>query len=191
MIIVAQTMVLTCAVCGLLMFIYINLFSYRRLRRQERQLDRADDRIDRVQAEASTAMVVSGMNGAFGQEALFYLYQEQVRRFIDAKIDIMRSSAETQNRILLMQAEVVRNSSAQPSGPMLLEASPSGEMLPATIPQSSSPRPEIMMLSEQMRTARAETDRHLAAIDEQMRSLPGPSIDHWVAAQNEGYSQRP
>ena len=39
------------------------------------------------------------------QEMLYYMYQDQLRRFIDAKIDIMKSSIDTQNKILLMQAK--------------------------------------------------------------------------------------
>lgn len=181
LLIVAQAMVLICAVCGLSLFLYVHVFSFRRLRRQERTFNREDARADRevVTAQAGTQLAVAGGGlGAPTQEALFYLYHEQVRRFIDAKIDIMRSAAETQNRIMLIQAEVVRDGGGEPA-PMMLEARSDGGCEVAMPARRSA----AALLDEQLRAARGETERHLSAIDQQIRTLPGPSLDHWVAAQ--------
>jgi len=179
--IVAQTMVLICAVCGLLMFIYIHVFSYRRLHRAERRMNRDDAREDRelANAQPQSQAVMLAMPAGASQEALFYLYHEQVRRFIDAKIDIMRNAAETQNRILLIQAEAMKNGAMEP-GPLLLEARSGDGEYEVAVPARQG---NVSMLSEQLRTARSETERHLSEIDQQIRSLPGPSLDQWVMAQ--------
>jgi len=179
--IVAQTMVLICAVCGLALFLYVHAFSYRRLRHQERSLDREDTRSDRADAAArpGTQLAIDAAPlGAPTRDALFYLYHEQVRRFLDAKIDIMRSAAETQNRILLMQAEVVRDTGKEATPPML-EMRPGGDCELAIPPR----RDGAALLGDQLSAARRETERHLSEIDRQIRALPGPSLDRWVAAQ--------
>ncbi|MEI6559761.1 MAG: hypothetical protein WCO00_15260 [Rhodospirillaceae bacterium] len=187
MLIVAQTMVLTCAACGLVMFLYIHLFTFRRLRHQERRFDRDEARADRelgAAAEPGTQLAVAGMMPAQTEAAMFYLYQEQVRRFIDAKIDIMRNAAETQNRIMVIQAETLRNTASRPALQTIdidLDGSQIADgptMLPAR-------REEAFPLSDQLRAARAETERHLAEIDQQIRSLPGPSLNQWVNALDE------
>lgn len=180
MLIVAQTMVLICAVCGLLMFLYIHVFSFRRLRRQERRMNREDARDDRASAavEPQAQTVVPALSAGASQEALFNLYHEQVRRFIDAKIDIMRSAAETQNRILVIQAEAIRDGAVEPA-PLLLEAGADGSCAVA-VPVA---RHGVSRLSEQLHLARRETEHHLSEIDQQIRSLPGPSLDQWVTAQ--------
>ena len=184
MLIVAQTMVLTCAACGLLMFLYIHLFSFRRLRHHERRIDRdeawADRSLAQGEAKAGTQLAPVGMAPEQAEAALFYLYQEQVRRFIDAKIDIMRSAVETQNRIMVIQAETVRNAAALPA-PHLIEIDAEGAAsLPALL-REREPAP----LADQLHTVRAEAERHLAEIDQQIRALPGPSLGQWTAALEE------
>ncbi len=179
-------MVLVCAACGLTLFVYIHVFSYRRLRHQDRHLDREEARADRAMMalpEATTQPAVVGMAPAQAEAALFYLYQEQVRRFIDAKIDIMRSAAETQNRILVIQAETVRNAAALPAphmpSPHMIEINGDGSAaLPARLTEAAP-------MVEQLHTVRTETERHLAEIDQQIRSLPGPSLTQWTTALNE------
>jgi len=176
--IVAQTMVLICAACGLTMFLYVHLFSYRRLRRQERRLDRDEARSDRETAaapEPGCQLAAVGMAPAQAEAALFYLYQEQVRRFIDAKIDIMRSAAEAQNRILVIQAETAREAAAHPAPPTFDIDADGAATLPA---RREGPAPFF----DQLRVVRAETERHLADIDDQIRALPGPSLNQWAAA---------
>ncbi len=191
MIVVAQTMFLVVAACGLMMFLYIHLFSYRRLRHHERRLDRDDARADRQMAgppEPGTQLAAIGMAPAQAEAALFYLYQEQVRRFIDAKIDIMRSAAETQNRIMVIQAETVRNAAALPGPHMIthlaartLDISADGDIDVDRAEMVPTVRANAQPLTEQLCTVRSETERHLAEIDEQIRALPGPSLQQWAA----------
>ena len=181
MLVIAQGMVLICASCGLLMYLYIHVFSFRRLRHQERRLDRDESRLDRemaVSSETGSKLTAVGMAPAQTEAALFYLYQEQLRRFIDAKIDIMRSSAETQNRIMVIEAETVRNAAGRLPPPQIDIDQNGNAVLPVV-------REEVRPLSDKLHTVRTETERHLAEIDEQMRSLPGPSLNQWTAALNE------
>ena len=187
MLIVAQTMVLSCAAVGLLMFLYIHLFSFRRLRHHERRIDRDEARADRDLAatpEPGTQLASVGMAPAQSEAALFYLYQEQVRRFIDAKIDIMRSAVETQNRIMVIEAETVRNAAALPAPPTI-EIAANGELAREHALIVPARRSASSLLADQLRMVRNETERHLAEIDQQIRALPGPSLDHWAAALEE------
>ncbi|MEI7607022.1 MAG: hypothetical protein WCJ64_06530 [Rhodospirillaceae bacterium] len=185
MLVVAQTMVLVCAGCGLMMFLYVHLFSYRRLRRQEHRLDRDEARADRAEAavpEPGTALAAPGLAPAQTEAALFCLYQEQVRRFIDAKIDIMRAAADTQNRLVLIHAETERE--AVRRGGTIIDIVPEegpvggGTLLPAR-------REQTIGVFDQLRTVRSETERHLAEIDQQIRALPGPSLHQWAVAMDE------
>ena len=141
-------------------------------------------------AESAPRVALSGPDSTRNQEALFYLYEEQVRRFIDAKIAIMRTSAETQNRILLMQAEVGIGISS-PHAPLLLESALRNgrDAHPVNVPavcqndadQGNAGRDELgLQLAQQAQNVRSETKRHLAEIERQMRSIPGASIDQWV-----------
>ena len=192
MLVIAQSMVLICAVCGLAMYLYIHVFSFRRLRHQERRFGREDANEARANAKADTetqvAVITAG--AGYGRDALFYLYQEQIRRFIDAKIDILRASAETQNRILLMEAEAIRDGVALPPPcrfePATITATNDTDtdvvvMVPVPFPAPAPQEPSL--LSERFQAVRRETERNLAEIDQQIRSLPGPSLDHWVMAE--------
>ncbi len=183
MLIVAQSMALTCAGCGLLMFIYIHFFSYRRLRYQGRHMECDEARNNRqmeVASDPGQQIALVGMAPAQADAALFYLYQEQVRRFIDAKIDILRNAAETQNRILVIQAETVRNASLQSGSPMIEIDTKCDAMLPAV-------HREVSSLFNQFHEVRGNVERNLADIDEQIRSLPGPSLSQWASSQGEDY----
>ena len=172
-----------------MMFLYVHLFSYRRLRRQEHRLDRDEARADRAEAavpEPGTALAAPGLAPAQTEAVLFCLYQEQVRRFIDAKIDIMRAAADTQNRLVLIHAETERE--AVRRGGTIIDLEPEAldpEGAPLRSALLPARREQTAGVFDQLRTVRSETERHLAEIDQQIRALPGPSLHQWAAAMDE------
>lgn len=210
MVTISQSLVVISCLCGILFFIYVNFFSYARLQLDKRRMIREANEEERraVEADRQAALpALPAFNREQAEESMYYLYQEQVRRLIDAKIDILRSMSDTQNRIALMQAEVARNTSqrdllmvqSRVAGQEVLslpEPAAEGEYADdhrdAEVLQGGSvvvfkPRERAMnSLIEQQKLAREEAERRLAMIDEQMRSLPGASLDRWVASQSSG-----
>jgi len=116
----AQVLILLAIAVGLIGFMFMQYFTYRGLRRDAKQaeLKRQNPRlvdvhqtshgqiIDRLsdrQEETVPSEDHSGKN-----QALYYLHQEQMRRLMDAKLEMIRSTIETQNKISLLKAEVAR-----------------------------------------------------------------------------------
>ncbi len=199
-IIVAQGVLLLGSVVGLVLFVYANLFIFKRLLGFDKRISR-QEAISLAampaapQTAVSTQVVMIDANPRDTEETLYLMYQEQLRRFIDAKIDIMRSTAETQNRVMLLQAQAMCNASAQ-RGPLTLDSRADREgirYLPAMVPAGDdgeesdemmvpARRDPLGALMEQHEVIRDETKRRLAEIDEQMRTLPGPSLNGWAMA---------
>ena len=189
MILVAEGIMLAGAAFGVIVFIYANVFIVRRLYGHDRRLSRTEAMACQAAAATtlpSTEVISTEPSLAVSQEAMFYLYHEQVRRFIDAKIDIMRSTAETQNRIMLMQAQAVCTG-AVPAPALMIEAGEARDtrmaMVPACVEETAPRSGLIAAIAEQHRMLRTEAKRHLDEIDHQIRSLPGPSPEVWMMAQ--------
>ena len=131
-------------VCGLLMFLYVHLFSAGQLTRHIQQQISGDARQGSGEFGPALPPVLS-------QQALLALYREQMSRLVDAKIHIIRSAADTENRVLLMQAKASLESGHRPSHPVI-DGSAQGDYLQVT----------------QSRAA-----HHLAELDQQIQSIPG------------------
>lgn len=202
MLVVAQGVMLFGGLMGLFLFVYANAFIVKRLVRADRRIGREEVRMEaaQLQAGASTSTAVSTQlalpepSGRNTEEALYLMYQEQVRRFIDAKIDIMKSTAETQNRILLLQAQAMASTTVH-HGPAQIEGAAGGRggihYLPAMTAAAGdademavpAKRDVLSVLMEQHEVLRSEARDRLDEIDHQIRTLPGPSMDAWVMAQ--------
>ena len=205
-IIVAQGVLLLGSAVGIVLFVYANLFIFKRLLGFDKRISRQEavalaEMPAAPQTAVSTQVVMIDANPRSTEETLYLLYQEQLRRFIDAKIDIMRSTAETQNRVMLLQAQaqahMVCNTTAERE-PLTIESSATGRdgirYLPTMVPAGGDGgeadddvmvpgrRDVLGALMEHHEIIRDETKRRLEEIDEQMRSLPGPSIAGWAMA---------
>ncbi|MEI6558734.1 MAG: hypothetical protein WCO00_10030 [Rhodospirillaceae bacterium] len=88
------------------------------------------------------------------RRALNDLYQQQIRRLIDLKVDIIRNTSLTQNRILVMQAETLCGAIRQVS------EGGAGSEIAAIDPA---------LLASQSLEPQAESERQLAMIDRQIR----------------------
>ena len=201
-VIVAQAVLLTGSVVGLALFVYANVFIFKRLLASDEIISRRES-IDIAtlptvaaapQTAVSTQMVIIDANPRSTEETLFLLYQEQLRRFIDAKIDIMRSTSETQNRVMLLQAQAMCNATNH-AVPLAIESLPRPSVGTSTLPTIAPYQAEaeegameparrhvLGALMEHHETIRDETRRQLEEIDLQMRNLPGPSMAGWVMA---------
>ena len=201
-IVVAQGVLLLGSVVGLVLFVYANVFIFKRLVGSDKRISRQEavalaEIPATPQTAVSTQVVMIDANPRSTEETLFLLYQEQLRRFIDAKIDIMRSASETQNRVMLLQAQAMCNSTVQRE-PLTIENSAASRdgirYLPTMVPAGSDAEEadeEVMVparrdvlgvLMEHHEAVRDETRRRLEEIDEQMRSIPGPSMNGWAMA---------
>lgn len=112
MLAITQILVVAACAAGLFVFIFVNWFTFRRLQHEHRRvledkIERPIDRVQLVYAEEDSRLSIEAMERE-KEMALFYMHQEQVRRLLDAKIDVIRNTAETHNRIALVQAEVVK-----------------------------------------------------------------------------------
>jgi hypothetical protein len=199
---VTQSLIVISSLCGILFFIYVNFFSYVRLQLDKRRMVREAQEEEDMAARAANERnlpALPAFNREAAEESMYYLYQEQVRRLIDAKIDIMRSMAETQNRIALVQAEVVRLNTEKElclvqngggADQLCLPANEDGEAAPKSAEVVVfQPKDKAMSsLLAQQQAMRDEAERRLMDIDAQIRSLPGASLDRWVAAQTGGHA---
>ncbi len=174
-VIIAQVMLLIAAGAALFMYMYVHMFSLRRLRRHGRQIDRAEDREAREAALANEHLALAGPSAAQREDAVFYLYHEQVRRFIDAKIDIIRSAADTQNRILLLQAKEACER-GRVTGPVLIGVRAVGETAQPVHNEAEHGvgRDNGLLLSDSLEKARLQVQSQLDVIDQQMHGLPNP-----------------
>ncbi len=200
LIIVAQGVLLLGSAVGIALFVYANVFIFKRLLGFDKRITRQEAielaAIPATPQPVTTQVLMIDSNPRGAEETLYLLYQEQLRRFIDAKIDIMRSTAETQNQVMLLQAQAMCNATAQRE-PLTLEYGARGQTgihyLPAMVPAGgdSANNQNLMVpgrrdvldtLLDQHEVIRDETKRRLEEIDEQMRSLPGPSMAGWAMA---------
>jgi len=200
MLIVAQGVMLFGGMMGLFLFLYANVFIVKRLVRADRRISRVEVQMEAAVTEPQTSTAVSTqvalpeLAGRNVEDALYLMYHEQVRRFIDAKIDIMKSTAETQNRILLLQAQAMASTTVQ-RGPAMIETGTGDRgairYLPAMKAESEDEddlavpgkRDVLSVLMEQHEVLRSQAQDRLEEIDHQIRSLPGPSMDAWAMAQ--------
>lgn len=200
-ILVAQGVLLMGSAVGIVLFVYANLFIFKRLLGFDKRISRQEaialaGMPTAPQTAVSTQVLMIDANPRSTEETLYLMYQEQVRRFIDAKIDIMRSTAETQNRVMLLQAQAMAATTTQRE-PLTIESSASRDgihYLPTMVPaggDGGSANDDLMVpgrrdvlgaLMEHHEVIRDETKRRLEEIDEQMRSLPGPSMAGWTMA---------
>jgi len=201
-ILVAQGVLLMGSVVGIVLFVYANVFIFKRLLGFDKRITRQEaialaEMPTAPQTAVSTQVVMIDANPRSTEETVYLMYQEQLRRFIDAKIDIMRSTAETQNRVMLLQAQAMCNTTAQPAQ-LTIESSSGGRdgihYLPTMVPaggDGGSANDDLMVpgrrdvlgaLMEHHEVIRDETKRRLEEIDEQMRTLPGPSMAGWAMA---------
>ncbi len=196
-ILVAQGVLLMGSLVGIVLFVYANVFIFKRLLGFDKRISRQEAiQLAEMPAVPQTAVTTQVLmiesNPRSTEETLYIAYQEQMRRFIDAKIDIMRSTAETQNRVMLIQAQAMANATVQPAHltlengrrdnvhylPTMVSAGDDGEedlMVPAK-------RDVLGALMEQHEVIRDHTQRQLEEIDAQMRTLPGPSMAGWAMA---------
>ncbi len=246
-----QLLVLTACTVGILAFVYVNWFTYRGLRREQKRADLEDQFAEGLTfRNEDPDPQLEQIDLQRREEALFYMHQEQVRRLFDAKLDLIRSSADTQNKISLIQAEVVRLRAERdvraaesgrlerPDDYLALEhqgadppAAPSGSggSASATIeptggtdvvdaevvdaPDAAAPRRAegdgaatspaddgatdeldedidahermIELLKAEHERQKTETEQRLAELDQQIRTLPGISVDGWVRSQSQ------
>lgn len=104
----SQILVVAAVTIGLVLFIFVNYFVVRRLQLDERRSRMNIEQPNAVSMEEVTPQRSPEEIERERELALFYMHQEQVRRLVDAKIDIIKDSAETNNKIALIQAEVAK-----------------------------------------------------------------------------------
>jgi|GEM_PF-3861404 len=102
-----QLLILVACTAGLAVFVFINWITYRRLHRDPGVLD-AQPVTVLVQAAPQIESRSEGFSEEERERALFYMHQEQIRRLCDAKIEVVKSVVATQNRIAVIQADVIR-----------------------------------------------------------------------------------
>jgi len=204
----SQILVVAACTIGLVLFVFVNYFVIRRLQ--------ADDRRNRMAMNQPIVAVVAEVVPNRSPEdierekelALFYMHQEQVRRLVDAKIEVIKDSSRTNNQIAIIQAEVAKihaekevrliESGVIPTEPKMLaiehdrlievEEDQHGELVvqdrDGANPWGQRVPDEFLgSLARQQRAVRNESERQLAELEEQMQGLPGRSMGGWVKSQ--------
>jgi uncharacterized small protein (DUF1192 family) len=144
-----------------------------------------------------------GLSEEERERALFYQHQEQVRRLFDAKIDLVKSTIETQNRIAVIQAEVIKieaEKGESPAAQQLLTAPtdiqeevPSGTAVVSLTPESeenveaglrvaamSRLREESLRLAADAKDKLVEIDDHIRLVASQDDKM----MERWVKEQS-------
>ncbi len=215
MITFTQVLVLAACSIGLFAFIFVNWFTYRRLRFEQRRAE-----AEKIERPAGLGLADQGYDQTPGRDidlqqrdqALFYMHQEQVRKIFDAKLEIIKSAADAQHKISVIQAEVLKlkaekdfklledRSDMGDEEAMVLIGQPAAsvENLPSTVDSDDSGNGvanlpanvndyERMMqfLAEQQERTKVDVQSRLDELDAQLRALPGQSVDRWVKAQTD------
>ncbi|MEI6558732.1 MAG: hypothetical protein WCO00_10020 [Rhodospirillaceae bacterium] len=186
-VVAAQSMVIIFCLCGLLMFLYVHLFSTRRIKRLAVELRRGDVRQDGgdpgLAGEALPRLAAPTLRD------LIYLQQEQVRRITDAKIEIIRSAANTENQMLLMHARAACDGRGAP-GPQTIEmralrgpaavADGCATVLVVTEAgdddEARAVQGRVPQLRDYLQASRAQTRHHLAEVDQHFGSWPAVEV---------------
>jgi hypothetical protein len=125
------------------------------------------------------------------QHSMFEFHQERIRRYYDAKFEVIRSINEVHSRIAIINAGLAR--SRMESELRMIEYGQKArvehgdeeagrEM--ALLDTTRRIHEEQMLLQlQQQEAVKADAERRLAMLDQEMRAMPGASVEGWVSHQ--------
>ncbi|CAK0779324.1 hypothetical protein CCP2SC5_80030 [Azospirillaceae bacterium] len=197
MVMFGKGLVLIAAMGGIIFLLFIKLLSFKGLRYDQEQAkqQRIMTPEQRIAERAEIARIEREEQSRLMQEqSLFYMHQEQVKRFFDAKLEIVRSITDAQNRISVIQAEIART---RIDGEMRMieyghkqRTDNNTQYDPENDPDLEAMRKAKIVHEEQLHemirlqeATKYEAERRLMDLDNEIRRLPGASIDNWVGHQ--------
>lgn len=211
----AQVLILLAIGVGLVGFAFMQYFTYRGLRRDAKHAayQRKNPRLVDVHQTAQGRVidrltnqeeeVAPAESGTSRNQALFYLHQEQMRRFMDAKLEILRATVDTQNKISLLKAEIARLKAERDF--KQAEGGHAGEQTRYALAQpadGSSPTGNVTgngsdnlsrlierheetldALIASQQEIKQEAEEKLQALESELKALPGSSPEAWAEEQ--------
>ena len=108
---ILQYLVIAISLVVTFVFFYANYYIFYGLKAGKKKLDRMDTGI--TETHIIREQIIVPALPVFDENQmrreLFYLYQEQIKDYVSAKVNILRDLSSTSNKLLLTQAELVKN----------------------------------------------------------------------------------
>ncbi|MBI1208347.1 MAG: hypothetical protein GC191_13815 [Azospirillum sp.] len=170
-------------IAGIVFFAYMKIFLYMKYRQaHEKALkDAADRPLQEAARQADLdAQREEEKERQRHEQVLYLMHQEQIRRLLDHKMEIVKSVAAAQNQLTATRADIVRLLAQ--SRLKLIESGQSGN--PAAEEAMAAYEREIDEMVHQQEEMKKNAEQRLAEIDAQIRAMPGGSTEAWIAGQN-------
>ena len=110
-VLILQYLVIAISLVVTFVFFYANYYIFYGLKVGKKKLDRMGDGI--TETHIIREQIIVPALPVFDENQmrreLFYLYQEQIKDYVSAKVNILRDLSSTSNKLLLTQAELVKN----------------------------------------------------------------------------------
>jgi len=180
---VQTSILLIIGVCiaGIVFFAYLKIYLFVRYRRLHDQAMREAEARAVRETEARQQLQENQHDQEESRrrgQVLFLMHQEQVRRLIDAKIDVVRTLAAAQARLTTVRAELIQRHSE-----ILLRIAETGQGDGSAASTAlAEAHNQLALILEQHQQLKADAEQRLATIEAEMRALPGTSGEGWVAA---------